>query len=184
MPNNLPTSREISLLGLCGSLRAGSSNLRALQAAQALVPANTTLAIYTDIGALPAFNPDTDPLEHPTVARFTSHVRDCDALLVSSPVYARGYPGALKNALDWLVGTDAFVAKPFALLNASNRSLEIQDTLITVITTMSGVHITTATTALPLLGQQLQTTEILADAALAGQIGQSVEALVTHCRTL
>ncbi|MGH8264427.1 MAG: NADPH-dependent FMN reductase, partial [Steroidobacteraceae bacterium] len=60
---------------------------------------------------------------------------------MSTPEYARGYPGALKNALDWLVNTDAFVNKPFMLLNASSRSTVAQETLVTVLQTMSGIHV-------------------------------------------
>ena len=37
-------------------------------------------------------------------------MRDSDGIIVSTPEYARGDPGAFKNALDWLVPTDAFVA--------------------------------------------------------------------------
>jgi len=46
-----------------------------------------------------------------------------DALIVSSPEYAHGVPGALKNALDWLVSGVEIYGKPIALLNPSPRSL-------------------------------------------------------------
>src|SRR5262249_15161000 len=40
-------------------------------------------------------------------------------LLISTPEYAHGIPGTLKNALDWLVSTDVLGKKPIVLLNAS-----------------------------------------------------------------
>ena len=36
---------------------------------------------------------------------------------------AGGYPGVLKNALDWLVGTDAFVDKLFFCCSPQTPSL-------------------------------------------------------------
>jgi chromate reductase, NAD(P)H dehydrogenase (quinone) len=39
-----------------------------------------------------------------TSIRFAA-VAHADAVLVSTPEYAGGMPGALKNALDWLVGS-------------------------------------------------------------------------------
>ena len=44
---------------------------------------------------------------------------DADAVLISSPEYAHGVPGVLKNMLDWLVSAGELVDKPVALLNAS-----------------------------------------------------------------
>ena len=36
-----------------------------------------------------------------------------------SPEYARGYPGFLKNGLDWLVGSQAVFDRPAAVVTAS-----------------------------------------------------------------
>jgi NAD(P)H-dependent FMN reductase len=44
-----------------------------------------------------------------------------DGVLISSPEYAHGIPGVLKNALDWVVGSGELYRKPVALLNASPR---------------------------------------------------------------
>jgi len=108
-------------------------------------------------------------------------VREADGLVVSTPEYARGYPGSLKNAFDWLVGTDAFVRKPFMLLNASARSTVAHETLTTVLETMSGVHVVEATTTIPLLGTGLEVADVLADAEFARQmrpaLGRFVEAI-------
>jgi len=55
----------------------------------------------------------------PPVASLRQLLIDADAVLISSPEYAHGVPGAMKNLLDWLVSTGELVAKPVALLNAS-----------------------------------------------------------------
>jgi len=173
--SNSPAHRPgLRLVGLCGSLRADSTNLQALRAAQHLLPAPHSLEIFTALDSLPPFNPDLSPDHHPSVGLWAAQMKACDGLLVSSPVYARGYPGSLKNALDWLVGGDAFVDKPFTLLNASPRSLEVHDTLITVLQTMSGQYIESATTTLDLLGGSRRAEEIVTDPAHAQQITQAL----------
>ena len=40
-------------------------------------------------------------------------------VLIATPEYAFGIPGALKNALDWVVGMGEFVGKRVALIAAS-----------------------------------------------------------------
>src|SRR5262245_30526458 len=104
------------LLGISGSLRAASSNTAALRAAALLSPEGVSVEIYDGIGDLPHFNPDLDEDEPPpAVARFRGLVGAADGLLISSPEYAHGMPGTMKNALDWLVASREIVGKPVAL---------------------------------------------------------------------
>lgn len=154
----------IQLLGLNGSVRANSSNGRLLAAAVRLTPVGSQLVLADRLNLLPHFNPDAAEAtlaSNARLATFVNQVRNCHGLLVSSPVYAGGYPGVLKNALDWLVGSDAFVDKPFVLLNASNRMPSVAASLATVLQTMSGQEI--ANTSINLLGSAATTTEILAN---------------------
>lgn len=164
------------LLGISGSLRAASTNTRLLTAAVELVPDGTTLTIATPLRELPPFDPDVSPDTYPAVARWVRDVREADALVISTPEYARGYPGSLKNALDWLVGTDAFVRKPFMLLNASARSTAAPETLTTVLETMSGIHVVGET--IPLLGTAMDTPAILANEEFRTRIAAALERLV------
>lgn len=53
------------------------------------------------------------------VAQLRRLLIEADAFVISSPEYAHGVPGVLKNMLDWLVSTGELVGKPVALLNAS-----------------------------------------------------------------
>jgi len=170
----------VHLLGISGSLRAASTNTRLLTAAVQCVPAGTTLTIATPLRDLPPFDPDEAPDAHPAVARWVRDVREADGLVVSTPEYARGYPGSLKNAFDWLVGTDAFVRKPFMLLNASTRSNVAHETLTTVLETMSGIEVEGAT--IPLLGTALDIPAILANEEFRGRIRASLERLVAAVR--
>lgn len=77
---------------------------------------------YAGLGDLPHFNPDLDgegQAPPPGVAALRSLVSASDGVLISSPEYAHGVPGSLKNALDWLVSSPDFAGKPVLLLNAS-----------------------------------------------------------------
>jgi len=70
------------------------------------------------IGQLPHFNPDLDleRLQPPlAVEELRNNIRESNGLIFSTPEYAHGLPGTLKNALDWLVSSDAMVDKKVAI---------------------------------------------------------------------
>lgn len=98
------------------------------------------LTRYSQLGDLPYFNPDLDVDDDrlPTVVRtFRTQIGQVDGILISSPEYAHGVPGVLKNALDWLVGSVEFPYKPVALINISPRSVHAHASLAEILTTMS-----------------------------------------------
>jgi chromate reductase len=124
----------MGVLAISGSLRAESSNLRLLQTAAKL----TALIIYDELSALPLFNPDDDDKPPEVVRRFRDAVRAADALLFSTPEYAHGVPGALKNALDWLVSAEGPIRKRAAVWNAASRvNYFAQPQLIEILRTMN-----------------------------------------------
>jgi NAD(P)H-dependent FMN reductase len=131
---------QIRIIAISGSLRSGSSNTVLLRAACAIAPAGMSVELYDGIDRLPFFNPDLDVDEVPaTVESFRAEMRASQGLLISSPEYAHGVPGVLKNALDWLVGSTQgeIVDKPVALINASPRSTHAQASLVETLRTMS-----------------------------------------------
>ncbi len=107
-----------------------------------------------------------------------------DGLLVSSPEYAHGVPGALKNALDWLVGGPEFVGKPVALLNASPRAVHAQASLAETVRTMSGRVVEGASVAVPLLARGLDAAAIAADPEASARVRAALAALAdaVHAR--
>ena len=90
-----------NLLGICGSLRAGSFSSAVLEAFADATSDRAEWA-FADIGALPLFNQDlyVDPLPA-AVARFREQIARADGIAIVSPEYNHGIPGPLKNALDW-----------------------------------------------------------------------------------
>ena len=110
------------IVALNGSLRKQSSNAALLRAAQRVAPEGVDIVLYEGVDALPHFNPDLDvegSEPHDAVRELREMLIDADAILISSPEYAHGVPGAFKNVLDWLVSTGELVDKPVALLNAA-----------------------------------------------------------------
>lgn len=110
----------MQLLAISGSLRATSSNAALVRAAQQLVPVGVTLEIAETVGALPHFSPDLDVDPLPAaVAALRAAVGRSAGIVIATPEYAHGMPGALKNALDWLVSAIEPIDKPVLLISAS-----------------------------------------------------------------
>jgi NAD(P)H-dependent FMN reductase len=166
----------IRILGISGSLRAASSNTALLRVAATLAPAEVEIALYERLGDLPHFNPDLEACEPAAVTDLRERVRWADGLWISSPEYAHGVPGVLKNALDWLVGGEEFIDKPVALLNASPRATHAQASLAETVRTMSGRLVAEASIAVPLLGRKLDAAGIAADPELAAILRSAITA--------
>jgi chromate reductase, NAD(P)H dehydrogenase (quinone) len=159
------------ILAISGSLRAQSSNTAVLTAASRLAPSGMEILLYDGLAGLPHFNPDLDTETPPApVLALRRAIGRADGLLISSPEYARGVAGSLKNALDWLVASVEFPEKPVALWNASPRSTHADAQLRLTLTTMSARLIDAASITLPLLGRGLDAEAIAKDAALAAQL--------------
>src|SRR5437868_5642473 len=109
----------MSVVAISGSLRAGSSNAALLRAAAALAPTGMTITFYAGLDTLPPFNPDLDAegaVPPAPVAALRATLAGARGFLICSPEYAHGVPGALKNALDWVVSSGEFTDKPILLL--------------------------------------------------------------------
>jgi chromate reductase, NAD(P)H dehydrogenase (quinone) len=167
----------MQFLAISGSLRARSSNAELLLALAAL---GAPVALYGGLGSLPHFNPDLDAegMAPPApVHDLRVQIDRADGVWISSPEYAHGVPGALKNALDWLVSSPAMLHKPVALLNASPRATLAQASLAETLRTMSVELVEAACIALPLHGTQLDAAAIAADARFAVPLRAAVAAM-------
>jgi chromate reductase, NAD(P)H dehydrogenase (quinone) len=173
---------NLYILGISGSLRTTSSNTTLLRAARALAPAHTEIILYTDLAALPHFNPDLEDAEPLAVTKLRTHIRKADGLFISTPEYAHGVPGSLKNALDWLVGGSEFVDKPVALLNASSRATYAQASLTEIVKTMSCYFVAEASVTVDLMGKHLDEAGILANPDMAGSLQKAIEAFAEVIR--
>jgi chromate reductase len=178
---NLTVNTSYNILGLSGSLRARSSNTEALRAAAILAPASVEVMLFGGLATLPHFNPDLDgegAIPPAPIKEFRAQVATADAILICSPEYAHGVPGALKNALDWLVSGPEILYKPIGLLNVSPRSTHAQASLAETLRTMSTVLVPEASLALPLDGRRLDAVAIAAMPELAEPLRSALHALL------
>jgi chromate reductase len=166
------------VLALSGSLRVGSSNAALLRAAIALAPPSLSIALdEQSIGALPHFSPDLDSDDPPAAVRaFRQRLGAAEGVIVCSPEYAHGVPGALKNALDWIVSSGELMDKPVLLVNASPAGGQYaQAALAETLTVMSAVVLPASLTK-PFLRTKLDGRKAI-DPAAEALVKTSLQAL-------
>lgn len=165
-------SEPLQILALCGSLRARSSNLALLQAAQALAPPSLDIEIYARLGELPHFNPDLDGDALPaSVADFRARLGACAGALICTPEYGHGLPGSFKNALDWTIASGEWMEKPTLILKAA-RSHHAHDSLLEILTTLMA-KVSTRAVALP--GNTLDSAALRSDATIADALRAALQ---------
>lgn len=114
-------TRPIKVLGISGSLRAGSYNTAALRAAQELAPDGVCVETF-NLAAIPLYNEDVRAAGLPaSVQELRDAIAGADALLFATPEYNYSIPGVLKNAIDWASRPpdQPFDGKPTAIMGAS-----------------------------------------------------------------
>jgi chromate reductase len=178
-------TKPMRVLVISGSLRQASTNRSALEALARLAPECVKVLLYGDLAKLPPFNPDDDIEDKPKpepVDTLRALVDASDALVIAAPEYAHGVPGALKNALDWLVASETFAGKPTALINTSPRAFHAQASLREILSTMAARLIPEAFVSISLTGKAVTADDILADAVCARRLAESLEALIAATR--
>jgi chromate reductase, NAD(P)H dehydrogenase (quinone) len=180
--SELPSqTKPIRVLAISGSLRGASTNRAALEALARLAPEGVKVLVYGDLAKLPPFNPDDDIEDKPKpepVATLLALVAASDALVIAAPEYAHGIPGALKNALDWLVASETFAGKPTALINTSPRAFHAQASLREILSTMAARLIPEAFVAISLTGKAVTAEDVLAEPICARRLTESLETLI------
>jgi NAD(P)H-dependent FMN reductase len=139
---------------------------------------------YEGLASLPHFNPEDDedgrPLP-PPVGELRARAIAAEGWVISSPEYAHGVPGSLKNALDWLVSCPELPGKPVLLLNASAAGGDFaQASLAEILRTMS-LEVLEESLTRPFLPRKLQESGVLEPGA-ARMLREALEALAAAVR--
>ena len=108
------------LLGLCGALRAGSTNRMLMREAARLFGPETFVEADLD---LPLYNADVEARGMPeAVTRLTDQIRAADAVILACPEYNKSMTGVMKTALEWTsrVKGAPLRDKPVAIVSAAD----------------------------------------------------------------
>jgi chromate reductase len=102
------------ILGISGSLRAGSFNTALLNAAQAAAGGEVDFDVAT-LHGIPLYDGDLEQRDGlpAAVAALKQRIVASDGVLLVTPEYNNGIPGVFKNAIDWLSRPSNDIARVF-----------------------------------------------------------------------
>ena len=111
---------QFKLLGISGSLRAGSFNRQLIREAHRLMDG----AAYTEADLdFPLYNGDVEDADGipAAVQLLADQIAAADGVVISAPEYNQSFSGVLKNALDWVSRCEGapWKGKPVALTSAT-----------------------------------------------------------------
>ena len=95
------TMAKVSLIGMSGSLRAGSFSNAILATLRDHFADRADLTVY-DLAPIPSYNQDFEGEKRPSaVKRMLADIEAADGLVLCAPEFNHSIPGVLKNAIDW-----------------------------------------------------------------------------------
>ena len=117
---------KVSLIGMSGSLRAGSFSNAILETLREHFADRADLKVY-DLAPIPAYNQDFEGDKRPPVVKqMLADIEAADGLVLCAPEFNHSIPGVLKNAIDW-ASRPAFASvlayKPVAIMATSRGPL-------------------------------------------------------------
>lgn len=172
------------IVGIAGSLRAGSFSRRLLAAMANDLPADTTLHVWGGLEDVPPFNEDLEDGPAPVaVAALRRVIKDADGVLIVTPEYNGSIPGQLKNALDWASrprGAAALEGKPVATLSASpsRRGGAGAQADLRKVLDVIGAEIRGEEIAVPRIHEQFDESGGLAEQGLRARLHSTMAALI------
>lgn len=109
------------IIGIAGSLRAGSYNAALLRVAATLMPSESILEIAT-IKGIPLYDGDLEATEGvpQVVELLKNQIATCDGVFLVTPEYNNSIPGVFKNAIDWMSRPPSDIGRVFG-----NRAIGI-----------------------------------------------------------
>ena len=128
---------SMNILAICGSINKSSSNLNILNAIRKFLKQETQWN-YFKIEELPFFDPQLqfDKALPESVQTLRSLAQTSDFIVISTPEYAHGIPGVLKNALEWLICEETMKKKVAIIIGSPSGGEFVKDYLTETIRTM------------------------------------------------
>jgi NAD(P)H-dependent FMN reductase len=168
--------KKISILAVSGSLRTTSSNSILIKEIQKWAPATVEITVYQDMATLPAFDDSMEPSE--SVIAWRNQLAQADGVLICSPEYAFGVPGALKNAIDWTVGSGELVNKPLALITAASSGDKAHAAWLQIFSALSAYIPANGALLIPFIRSKFNADGEVSDIATKEAIINTLQALI------
>jgi chromate reductase, NAD(P)H dehydrogenase (quinone) len=170
-----------NIFAISGSLRAGSSNHSSLEYLGKMMPPGTSYTIYDGLSTIPAFDPGLDNDDPPaSVTNLRKQICQADAVIICTPEYAFGVPGALKNALDWTVSSGSFSGKAVALITASTSGENAHEAVIKTLGALDAKLTQGATLLIPFVRTKMDAKGNITDAETAQKLNKVLEELTNQ----
>lgn len=113
------------ILGISGSLRAGSYSTALLEALKTALADRADFTVFR-LNDVPMYNQDEDTQTPPAgAAALRQAIAEADAVIFASPEYNFGTSAAMKNAIDWgsrPYAKGALIGKPSLIITSSPGS--------------------------------------------------------------
>lgn len=119
-------TKPLRLIGMSGSLRAGSYSNAVLETLREKFAGRADLSLY-DLAPIPAYNQDFEGDKRPAaVKKLLADIAEADGLVLCAPEFNHSIPGVLKNAIDWASRPSfqsVLAYKPVAIMATSRGPL-------------------------------------------------------------
>lgn len=172
--------KTINLLAIPGSLRRNSASNAILKFIAGELSETISFVIYDKLAGIPPFD-DSDVV--PTaVQEFRQLIEKSDGVLICTPEYAFGIPGALKNALDWTVSSGEFLDKPIAVITAATNGEKGHAALLLVLSALSAKIDEKATLLIDFVQAKLDSDKNLKDADTQKKVKSILHAFLQEIR--
>jgi NAD(P)H-dependent FMN reductase len=181
----------VRLVGVSGSLRAGSFNTALLRAAQTLAPDGVDL-VAGSIHGIPLYDGDVEQADGlpAAVVALKELIVGADGLILFTPEYNNGIPGVFKNAVDWLSRPSSdigrvFGGRPMAVLGASPGgfgTILSQTAWLPVLRTLGADHWSGGRLMVAHAGSVFGETGDLTDESVRKRLAAFVAGFAEHCR--
>ncbi len=169
----------MNVLALCGSIRENSSNHNLLSAIRSFFPTSTAWELF-EIKRLPFFDPalQISPALPAAVRELRALAAKSDYIVISSPEYAHGIPGILKNALEWLVCEETVKKKAVMVIGSASGGEYVKEYLAETLRTMDLVLPPSATAVVRTARNQISPQGEILDPNLRATLAQFISGLL------
>ena len=166
------------IFAIPGSTRQNSTNHNLIKAIANIFAGKITIDLFEGLAALPAFNPDDSSKDIPEVIAFRKRIAAADGVIICTPEYAHGVPGALKNAIDWTVSSNEFYYKPTALITASTDGTAGHAALLETLKTIEAENILQLHLLVQFAKTKISEDNMIKDEATSIAVKKLIEALI------